>query len=149
MARIKRKGCFEYDLEWHQNHSALVVPKVAEKVLVEGAPIRETVENWPDMYDFMLRAKVPRSSYLVIQYPEEWGNTDFPIQNTTRYYVAKGGGRLYKWMPPLAKKPDQWRRIGVESGWGVCVCNDIKDATAPVDFDYYIREVEKITLCLT
>ena len=147
--KLKRKGAYEYDLEWHQNHSALVVPKAAEKVLVEGAPIRETVENWPDMYDFMLRAKVPRSSYLVIQYPEEWGNTDFPIQNTTRYYVAKGGGRLYKWMPPLAKKPDQWRRIGVESGWGVCVCNDIKDATAPVDFDYYIREVEKITLCLT
>ena len=147
--KLKRKGAYEYDLEWHQNHSALVVPKAAEKVLVEGAPIRETVENWPDMYDFMLRAKVSRSSYLVIQYPEEWGNTDFPIQNTTRYYVAKGGGRLYKWMPPLAKKPDQWRRIGVESGWGVCVCNDIKDATAPVDFDYYIREVEKITLCLT
>jgi len=149
MARIKRKGCFEYDLEWHQNHSALVVPKVAEKVLVEGAPIRETIENWPDMYDFMLRVKVPRSSYLVIQYPEEWGNTDFPLQNTTRYYVAKGGGRLYKWMPPLAKKPDQWRRIGVESGWGVCVCNDIKDATAPVDFDYYIREVEKLCLGLS
>ena len=147
--KLKRKGAYEYDLEWHQNHSALVVPKAAEKVLVEGAPIRETVENWPDMYDFMLRVKVPKSSYLVIQYPEEWGNTDFPIQNTTRYYVAKGGGRLYKWMPPLAKKPDQWRRIGVESGWGVCVCNDIKDATAPVDFDYYIREVEKITLCLT
>lgn len=143
--KLKRKGAYEYDLEWHQNHSALVVPKVAEKVLVEGVPIRETVENWPDMYDFMLRAKVPRSSYLVIDY----GDGEKQIQNTTRYYVAKGGGRLYKWMPPLAKKPDQWRRIGVESGWGVCVCNDIKDATAPVDFDYYIREVEKITLCLT
>ena len=143
--KLKRKGAYEYDLEWHQNHSALVVPKAAEKVLVEGAPIRETIENWPDKYDFMLRAKVPRSSYLVIDY----GDGEKQIQNTTRYYVAKGGGRLYKWMPPLAKKPDQWRRIGVESGWGVCVCNDIKDATAPVDFDYYIREVEKITLCLT
>jgi hypothetical protein len=143
--KLKRKGAYEYDLEWHQNHSALVVPKAAEKVLVEGAPIRETIENWPDMYDFMLRAKVPRSSYLVIDY----GDGEKQIQNTTRYYVAKGGGRLYKWMPPLAKKPDQWRRIGVESGWGVCVCNDIKDATAPVDFDYYIREVEKLCLGLS
>jgi len=143
--KLKRKGAYEYDLEWHQNHSALVVPKVAEKVLVLGLPIRETVENWPDMYDFMLRAKVPRSSYLVI----DCGDGEKQIQNTTRYYVAKGGGRLYKWMPPLAKKPDQWRRIGVESGWGVCVCNDIKDATAPVDFDYYIREVEKLCLGLS
>jgi len=143
--KLKRKGAYEYDLEWHQNHSALVVPKVAEKVLVEGASIRETIENWPDMYDFMLRVKVPKSSYLAIDY----GDGEKQIQNTTRYYVAKGGGRLYKWMPPLAKKPDQWRRIGVESGWGVCVCNDIKDATAPVDFDYYIREVEKLCLGLS
>ena len=53
----KRKGRYEYDLEWHQNHSALVVPKVAEKVLVEGAPIRETLEQWPDIMDFMIRVR--------------------------------------------------------------------------------------------
>ena len=32
--KVKRKGCYEYEQEWHQNHSALVVPKVAEKVLL-------------------------------------------------------------------------------------------------------------------
>ena len=37
MARVKRKGAFEYDLEWHQNHSALVVPRVAEQVMLNGA----------------------------------------------------------------------------------------------------------------
>ena len=141
---IKRKGAFEHDLEWHQNHSALVVPKVAEKVLIDGAPIRETVEQWPEIMDFMLRAKVPRSSYLTI---EEDGEVR-QIQNVTRYYIAKGGGRLFKWMPPLKGKTE-WRKIGVESGWGVCVCNDIKDAIAHVDFDYYVREVEKLTLSLT
>jgi hypothetical protein len=30
----------------------------------------------------------------------------------------------------------------------VQVCNDIKDAVAPVDFDYYVREVEKLCLGL-
>jgi len=142
--KVKRKGAYEHDLEWHQNHSALVVPKVAEKVLLEGAPIRETVERWPDLMDFMLRTKVPRSSQLVIRH-EVWGDTDFPCQRITRYYIAKGGGRLFKIMPPLARKPGEWRRIGVESGWGVHVCNDIRDAgQVPVDFDYYVREVEKL-----
>ena len=136
----KRKGRYEYDLEYHQNHSALVIPKVAEQVLVHGKPIRETVINWPDKMDFMLRVKVPRSSHLL------WGETQ--IQNTTRYYVSTEGQSLTKVMPPLAKKPDHWRRIGVESGWTVCVCNDLRDATMPINYEYYINEVEKLCLGL-
>jgi len=142
---VKRKGAYEWKVGWHQNAGGLVIPKVAEKVLVEGAPIRETVENWPDIMDFMLRTKVPRSSHLGI---EKDGVTS-QLQNTTRYYIAVGGGRLFKWMPPLAKKPGEWRKIGVESGWGVQPCNDIRNAgKLPVDFDYYIREVEKLCLGL-
>ena len=136
---VKRKGAYEYDMEWHQNAGGLVIAKVAEKVLVEGAPIRQTVQQWPDIMDFMLRTKVPRSSYL------QWG--DGRVQNTSRYYIAQGGKPLFKWMPPLKDKTE-WRKIGVESGWNVQVCNDIKDAALPVEFEYYIREVEKLCLGL-
>jgi hypothetical protein len=141
----KRKGAYEYDMEWHQNAGGLVIAKVAEKVLVEGAPIRKTLEQWPDIMDFMLRTKVPRSSHLAI----EWDNQQpQKIQNITRYYICEGGGRLFKYMPPLKGKTE-WRKIGVESGWGVQVCNDISDAgKSPVDFDYYVREVEKLCLGL-
>jgi hypothetical protein len=135
----KRKGAYEWKAGWHQNAGGLVIPKVVEKVLVDGAPIRETVENWPDLHDFMLRVKVPRSSYL------QWG--DAQVQNTTRYYIAKGGKPLTKWMPPLKGKTD-WRKFAVESGWNVQVCNDIKDAVLPVDFDYYVNEIEKLALGL-
>lgn len=135
----KRKGAYEWDLEWHQNASALVVPKVAEKVLVDGAPIRATVEQWPDIMDFMLRVKAPRNCYL------QWG--DDRVQNTSRYVIAKSGKPLRKWMPPLKGK-QEWRGIAVESGWKVQVCNNIQDAEGvEIDFDYYVREVEK--LCLT
>lgn len=141
----KRKGAYEYDMEWHQNAGGLVIAKVAEKVLVENAPIRQTLQQWPDIMDFMLRTKVPRSSYLAI----EWdGQQPQQLQNITRYCIAEGGGRLFKWMPPLKGKTD-WRKIGVESGWGVQPCNDIKEAgKLPVDFDYYVREVEKLCLGL-
>jgi len=135
----KRKGAYEWKADWHQNAGALVVPKVAEKVLVENAPIRETVENWPDRMDFMLRTKVPRSSYL------QWGAGR--VQNVTRYYIAKGGQPLTKWMPPLKGKTE-WRKIGVESGWNVQVCNDIADGTLPIDYDYYVERVEKLCLGL-
>jgi hypothetical protein len=138
--KVKRKGAYEYNIGWYQNAGGLVIPKVAEKVLIEGAPIRETVEQWPEIMDFMLRAKVPRSSHLA------WGETK--VQNICRYYIAKEGKPLMKWMPPLAKNPLKWRPIGIESGWNVQVCNDIKDAVLPVDFDYYIQEIEKLTLGL-
>ena len=134
---VKRKGAYEWKALWHQNAGGLVIPKVAEKVLIEGAPIRETVENWPDRMDFMLRTKVPRTSYLL------WG--DERVQNVSRYYIAQGGRPLYKMMPPLKGKTE-WRRIGVESGWTVQVCNDIRDAVLPVNYDYYVKEVEKLVM---
>jgi hypothetical protein len=139
---VKRKGAYEWDMEWHQNHSALVVAKVAERVLVEDASIYDCLSSWPDIMDFMLRVKVPRGSRLVLH---EDG-VDKPLENTQRYYVSTEGGQLFKIMPPLAKSPDKWRRIGVESGWNVCPCNDIQDATAPIDFRYYAEEIEKLCL---
>lgn len=134
--KVKRKGAYEHVVQWHQNASCLVVPKVAEKVLLEGAPIRQTVEQWPDIMDFMLRIKVPRTSHLL------WG--DDKVQNTTRYLVTKTGKPMTKVMPPLKGKTEM-RRFAVESGWKVQVCNNIKDAEGHVpDFDYYINAVEKI-----
>ena len=137
---VKRKGAYEYDLEWHQNGSALIVPKVAEQVLLHGASIRDTVLQWSDKFDFFCRVKVPRSSRL-----EGDGQ---PLPNMLRYYVSEGGVTLTKIMPPLAKKPGVWRRIGVESGWTVCPCNHVKDAVLPINYQYYINEIEKLTLPL-
>ncbi len=136
---VKRKGAFEWDVEWHQDASALVVPKVAEKVLLEGVPIRATIENWPDRMDFMCRAKIPRSSTL-------WGSDGRQLPNMLRYYVAKGGVALTKIMPPLAKNPGVMRHFAVVSGWKVCPCNNIADATMDIDFDWYVQEIEKLTL---
>ena len=141
---MKRKGKYEYTLDWYRNHSALVVPKVAEQVLLHDAPIRQTVEQWPDKMDFMLRIKVPRTGYLTWRTGPE--APEQQVQNTCRYFVAKNGVQLGKWLPPLPNG-NQWRRSSVEAGWLVCVCNELKDAEGVVpDFDYYVNEVEKLVL---
>lgn len=93
--KLKRKGTYEYDLGWHQNHSQMVVAKCAEAVLVHGADIEDFIRNHNDVMDFMLRAKVPRSNKLL------WGEEQ--IQNTSRYYVSNDGDTLEKIMP--AKGP--------------------------------------------
>src|SRR5699024_10329975 len=140
-------------LEWHQNHSALVVPKAAEAALVHGQGIREFIASHADPLDFMLRTKVPRSSTL------EWGGDR--VQNIVRYYISTEGKTLEKVMPPagpdgtykrkngissvyyeqvLAEVGDTWderihtknkstyteRRTGINTGWKVQLCNDIR-----------------------
>lgn len=145
--KVKLKGAYEYNRDWSQNHSALVVPKVAEQHLIHGKPIRETVMNWPDPMDFMLRAKVPRTSKLVLTNDD----VDQQIQNTTRYYISNAGGYLFKLMPPTPKmvkegKTDD-RRIALDSGWTVTVANRIPE-TFDINYEYYIQEVEKLCLIL-
>lgn len=134
--KLKRKGAYEYNLEWHQNHSALVVRKAAEAVLVRGMSVDQAVKGHTDLMDFMLRTKIPRSSRL------EWGGER--VQNITRYYVATKGRLLVKVMPPLKNKTEE-RHIGINKGWDVQVCNNIK-AFRPelINYDFYIREVDKL-----
>jgi len=143
--KVKRKGPYEYvpvkaggTLGWHQNHSALVIPRAAEARLLHGVPIDQFVRCHADPLDFMLRAKVPRSSRLMLG--------DRQIQNVTRYYVSTTGGALVKVMPPLAKSvTGEDRRIGIDVGWVVTECNRLP-ATRPADinYDYYIAEAEKL-----
>lgn len=141
MARVKRKGRYEYDIEWHQDGSALVVPKVAEQVLIYNKPLRETLENWPDKMDFMCRLRVNRGSR--VEYLRDGQRR--VIQNTVRYYVAHTDGRLWKIMPPLAGKTTE-REFSLVKGWNVQVCNDVADAYADINFDWYVQEIEKLTL---
>jgi hypothetical protein len=143
---VKRVGRYEYDVDWHQDASALVVAKVAEQVIIHGKPIRETVETWPEPMDFMLRVKVNRGSRLIAV--SDFGN-EFSLENTQRYYMCKIGYELVKIMPPLAKKPDVWRRIAVQKGYKVIPCNKMSGVDMGrdhIDYDWYINEVEKLVM---
>ncbi len=108
MVKIKRKGAYEHDIQWHQDSSALIVPKAAEAALVHGADIRTFIESHKDDYDFMCRAKAPRSNKLVMRYPE-FDNVEIECANIMRYYVTKHGGSLVKIAPPTGEL-GTWKR---------------------------------------
>ena len=139
---VKRKGRYEYDIDWHQDGSMLVVPKVAEKVLLENAPIRDTLRKWPDIFDFFIRAKANKGMKFVL----DVDGRDIGLDRTQRYYVTKQGHPMFKIMPPLAKSPGVWRRNAVQAGWKVRPCNDVADATVEIDIDFYANEVEKLVM---
>lgn len=103
----KRKGAYEYSTLWHQDPSALVVPKAAEAALVRGESVREFITKHRDPFDFMCRAKVPRGSRLMLRWPE-W-DVETELQHITRYFVARNGGSLVKVSPPTGE-PGIWKR---------------------------------------
>lgn len=98
---LKQKGCYVTKPDWHQDHSKLVVPKLAVKYLVEGGDLLSMVRDHPDMMDFMCRAKVRRSDQLL------WGSEE--VQRISRYYVTPKphGARLAKRMPLSEKQLGQ------------------------------------------
>ena len=140
MGKIKRKGVYEYVLSYHQNHSMLVVPKAAEAKLVHGIEVEDFILSHEDRYDFMLRTKVPKSSRLIGV--DKDGN-ETPLQNTIRYYISKSGLELVKIMPPLPDK-DEERRMGINKGNTVIVCNDIRDYRGDIDYSFYIEQANKL-----
>ena len=136
--QIKRKGAYEYELQWHQNHSGLVVPKAVEACLLWGIPIEEFIRQYTDAYDFMITAKVPRSSRLYFGDRQE--------QNTSRYYIGHRGEECYKMMPPLKGK-DQWRKIGINVGWKTVCCNDVTMFDwYNLDYNYYIQKARELLI---
>jgi hypothetical protein len=122
--KLKRIGCYCHEraeenpatreVAWHKNHSALVIPKAAEAALVKGVNIEQFIRNHTDVHDFMMRTKVPRSSYLELRTPITWGGEVVctqkeRLQNISRYYPSTKGGMLMKVMPPTKKQIYDWK----------------------------------------
>jgi DNA polymerase elongation subunit (family B) len=141
--KVKRKGAYQYDgLGWHQNQGGLVIPMAAEANMIYGTDIKDFVQNHKDMYNFMLRTKVPRNSKLMLVMED---GTEIQQQNICRYYACKDGGKLVKIMPALIEGGED-RRLSIDSSWNVKTCNNIKDFGNDVDYDYYIAEAEKLVV---
>ena len=105
---IKRVGAYKYNLDWHQNHSQLIVPKAAEAALVYGQDIASFIKNHNDIMDFMLVVKVGRHEFLNF---EQEGLEVESLQKTSRYYISTNGGALFKISPPIGDHfVGQWKR---------------------------------------
>lgn len=144
---VKTKGAYEVmghrELGWQKNHSSMVIAQAVLKHLTGECDYKDHILNHLDPFDFCLRTKVPRSSKLILVHED---GTETPQQNICRYFPAKTGGKLIKLMPPLPNaETDEWRRMGIDTEWGVLTCNNMKDFDwGQLNYDYYIQAAEKL-----
>lgn len=143
--KVKSKGRYEVahfeKLGWSKNHSAMIVPIAAMEYIVNGKDVESTIFAHKDEFDFLLRAKIPRSSKLYLVYDD---GREVQQQNICRYYPSETGGKLVKLMPGL-KPGDDWRRLGIDTEWSVETCNNIKEFDwSKLNYEYYISEAKKL-----
>lgn len=188
--KVKLKGAYEYpDPEryhesitnmsppgWHKDWSACVVQRAAVHAMLHGVDPEIYILECADPFDFMLRAKVPRSSELWIGQKQ--------VQNTTRYYIATDGQPMHKIMPVkdgmvegwpkkasgvsdqlylavMRETGGQWdervctknksvyapTRTGIQQGWNVAECNDSSHFSwHRLDYSWYVAEARKLVI---
>lgn len=139
---LKKKGVYEYNRNWHQDQSGMVIQKAVEAYLIKGINVEHFIKSHKNKFDFMMRAKVKRNDRLVLF----TDGTESEQQKIIRFYFSKNGGELFKYMSPLKTKPNQIRRNAYQGskGWKVKICNHINDFEGDIDYDYYIKETYKL-----
>lgn len=138
--KYKYVGAYSPEVEWHQDHSSLVIPKAVAQFVKDGTRPVDFIYGHTDAFDFMRHIKVNRNSRL------EWGGK--VIQNTSRYFIANDGKPLIKIMPPLAGKQGE-RQIGVDVGWQTVPCNSAYDFNwHNLNRTFYVAEAEKLVASL-
>jgi rRNA maturation protein Nop10 len=129
--KLKRKGAYEYNTLWHQDPSSQIVARAAEAALVRGEDIRIYITNHKNPFDFMIRAKVPRDSKVVMRWKES--DVEQELQNTTRFFVSHNGGSLLKISPPKGAAGTWKRKNGITDEFYNSVMNEIKGLGSEVD----------------
>lgn len=175
---IKTKGAYVYktlyhdkgmntdDVEWHKNHSMIIVQKAAEAELVHGIPASKFIMDHDNIYDFFLCTNVNRTDQLMIgegvipaigkrtddnYIPPELDPINEEIQRVSRYLVGTKGGLLTKKMKPKVGIYDAEgkydRFTSINAGQRVTIHNDIESEDVndyDINYQFYVDEANKL-----
>lgn len=158
------------NIAWNKNFSMLVVPKAAETHLIRGVNISEFIHNHDNNFDFCLSVKANKTQklmwgdeeiqkttrYYVSKIGKSLVQINSELPKTTRkkqeilnneLLAGRDGSGLFK----LTKSGDPQpltpvnRKIGINVGRVVTICNDGIMDRSNIDYDFYIQEVKKLT----
>lgn len=137
----KFKGLFEINKELHKDPSMKIVPIALAEYFFNGVPIKETIHNHKNIYDFCLRLRTDSRFLAQFHYIDEGKLSIKNLSKTTRYYISNSGGSLYK------KATDSSKLIGVNVGFITTVLNNVGNMdieSRNINYDFYIKECRKI-----
>ena len=135
---IKLKGCFEIDKEFHKDPSMRIVPIALKDYFLYDIPIKQTIENHKDIFDFCMRLKINSSSTAYWKGFINNTLTIIKLDRTTRYYVSNKGGILLKHFNSGAIS-------GVNVGFNTTLFNTyVEKDNYDINYRFYISEANKV-----
>lgn len=146
--KIKTKGAFEIDVDFHKNRSQRIVQIAVKRYFVDGISVEETVKNHLNsgnydkienqgIYDFCIGKKIQSNQHYTLE-----TETDELIRTVDdkviRFYVSSDGDYL-------RKNYSDGRKEVTVGGNKVTMFMDYYDSeNYNIDYDYYIAEANKI-----
>lgn len=137
--KVKYKGAFEIDKDYHKDNSFKIIPFALSEFFVKGIPVEETITNHHNIFDFCGRQKFKGGDY---------GTTSTIIgnklvvekqQKNVRYYVSNKGGSFIK-------NYQKGTTEVINKGYQITIFNTyIKSEIKQYDINYsfYIKECNK------
>lgn len=133
---FKQKGAFEVDKWINKDHSKRVVALAVQEYVASGTPVETTIRQHEVVEDFFVFVRCKKTSQLCF----DDNGKDSPLQRINRLIISKSG-------VPMYKRFTDGRKIGVFVGNNLSDFNLITDdklASVEIDYDYYIKEANKI-----
>lgn len=138
--KVKKKGVFETEKEFHKDNSYLVVPKALEKYFVEGISIKSSIFENRLIYDFCGRYKAYKG----------WKAQAHSVQNGEK--IIQDYGKIIRFLPSkqgvsVYKKNEDGRLNSLISNRFVKILNLFQEEAwenYQIDYDFFAEECEKI-----
>jgi hypothetical protein len=94
--KVKKKGIFETEKDWHKDNSYLIVPKALEKYFVSKIPIKNTIFDARNIYDFFGRYKATRGWHAEVHTVEEGKKVIKNLGKVMRFLPTTTGDSVFK-----------------------------------------------------
>lgn len=134
--KIKHKGAFEIDKDYHKDTSFRIIPLAVSEYFVNGIPVEETIKNHTNIYDFCGRQKFKRGTWGVTYELIMGDVTPVKQQHNVRYYMSQKGHKLIKHF-------EDGRSNIVCEGQPLIIFNKYVEKPFheyEIDYQYYIRK---------
>ncbi len=123
--KIKTKGSYEIDVDYHKNRSQRIVPIAIKRFFIDGIPVEETIKNHltagdykgienQGIFDFCIGKKIRSNQNYVIM--SRKGEESKIHDKVIRYYISGKSEKVTQSDTPIVSKAEM-REVVQKHGW--------------------------------
>lgn len=135
--KVKYKGAFEIDKDYHKDNSFKIIPIALSEFFVKGIPVEETIRNHKNIFDFCGRQKFKGGDYGTVSSIIGDQIVVKQQQKNVRYYISNKGSSFIK-------NYQKGTTEVINKGYLVTIFNTfVEKQEYDINYSFYIKECNK------